>query len=261
MGMTSLFTKTQTYLVFAGWFSFENSSPDQVNGIRSISKVLEIMPRVFLTCTQITCYYELSQPENGADYVKGQIDGNECLTVDSMYEGYIKYSNLRGKVKRKLERFLKVTTSSRKIALLRVKQEGQFYIVDLGKNRHTDTYDSVSVYRVKEILARTELPVRVYPIGDKNELKPTKKTKRQHDNSIELLETVPFKAVVACTLHSRGNQLIELPLHTDVKYLRAVQTPPAKSHEALRKTLIFADSHVDKFLAGISYKPVTNGTS
>lgn len=228
----SCHTYPRYLFVFIGWFEVVPSDFGKAQVFRTIEAVSKIMPRKLFTRTPVTGI-RIVEEDGQQTFKERKIPAGSILLVNSTVSAKWKTCAEKSIRKKKVEEwstveipYLKCTDTDQEDVLLPFSTKGRFssvYEKDMNNDR--------SIYRIKELIENSDMPIIVRLVYGKAPVVPCIFT-----GMIALRETVSQSFIIASTIMNKRNVLIEIPDNLSC----AVRVP--ESEEPLQGLKTFEDS-------------------
>lgn len=230
--------------MFVGWFQLID---DRDKPLTTVSNIARIMPKKFLSYKSVSGYIRdmYTTNSNLAEPLHLKIDiPPGILKVHSVREDFVRFTDHKKIVKRKLLRCLVCKLEDGTDALLPFDAEGMFYLIEVRKStsKHINIEDIGYAYGIKDMCkAGLAKGVILKLLHGRPPTKPCGFT-----HVIKVCELVRDHTIVACTIDEH-KRLLELPVAPVPLFVKALNYSSFDRHQLYLDTLKYLDKTADLY--------------
>ncbi|VDI43087.1 Hypothetical predicted protein [Mytilus galloprovincialis] len=231
-------------LGYAGWFRLID---DRDKPLTTISNVARIMPKKILSYKQVTGYIrdQYTTNSNLAEPLHLKVDIQPgLLKVLNVKEDFVRYTDHKKIVKRKLLRCLVCKTEDDTNVLLPFEVAGMFYLIEVRKStsKHINIENIGYAYNIKDMYtAGLSKGVILKLLHGRPPSKPC-----GFSQILKVCDLIKDHTVIACTI-SENKRLLELPVAPVPLFVKALNYPHFDRHQTFLDTLKFMDKNADGY--------------
>lgn len=229
---------------YKGWFQLID---DRDKPLTTVSNIARIMPKKFLSNNPVTGYVRdlYTTNSNLAEPLHIKVDiPPGLLKAHSVTEDFVRFTDQKKIVKRKLLRCLVCKLEDGTDALLPFDAEGVFYLIEVRKatSKHINIENIGYAYSIKDMCkAGLAKGVVLKLLHGRPPTKPCGFTK-----TIKVNELIRDNTIIACTV-DENKRLLELPIAPVPLFVKALNYSSFERHQLYLDTLKFLDKNADVY--------------